>query len=33
MTDLPPVSNAFAQAKLGDSRRLRRLLPMVDQLA
>lgn len=33
VTDLPPVSNAFAHAKLGDPRRLRRLLPMVDQLA
>jgi hypothetical protein len=33
VTDLPPVSTAFAHAKLGDPRRLRRLLPMVDQLA
>lgn len=33
MTDLPPVSTAFARAQLGDPRRLRRLLPMVDQLA
>jgi hypothetical protein len=33
VTDLPPVSNAVAHAKLGDPRRLRCLLPMVDPLA
>ena len=33
VTDLPPVSNAFAHAKLGDPRPLRHLLPVVDQLA
>jgi hypothetical protein len=33
VTDLPPVSNAGAHAKLDDPRRLRRLLPMVDPLA
>ena len=33
VTDLPPVSNAFAHAKLGDPRPLRHLLPVVVQLA